>query len=100
MSEDKIWTCFYCGSLMDDVRAVRVIKDLPYKQRIHACVACDATVGLTRSKTLHGRQEHVKKVFGDEDGQITLVLFPNSPEHRMRRFVDRSGVPCFKKSEV
>lgn len=86
------WTCFYCGRLMKDVRAVRIIKDLPYTEKIHACPACDAVVPLGRSKTLHGRQLHVRKVFGGGNDKI-IHRKPWYGEKFLYQFVDRYGVP-------
>ena len=94
MSARKVWQCYYCGGMMDDHRAARVIKDLPYLQKIHACPACEALVPVSRLKTLAGRQSYISNVLGNGYG------FVHQERRGLIRYVDRYGRTFWKNEET
>lgn len=89
------YTCIYCGRFMDDAKAVHVVKDLPYSQRLYSCKVCKILVeNLIRAKTLYGRQDAIRRVFG---GQL-LAKAEQTPEGMKFAFVNRDGYEEMKLS--
>lgn len=82
------YTCIYCGRFMDDVKAVHVVRDLPYSERLYSCKLCRVLVeNMIRAKTLYGRQDSIRKVFGG----VSLARMENTPEGMKFAFVNRDG---------
>lgn len=95
MAKEKVYQCYYCGRFMDDLKAVRRIRDLPYRQPIRSCIVCDIMVNnLVRSTTLEGRQRSMQKILREPNGGAPVLGMDNVVRFR---FVGRDGYEELKE---
>ena len=80
--KDPDWQCVYCGRYIRDRRAIRAQKEGPWK--VHACMACDAILAMSRLDSLQGKQNRVT--------EILKITDPTTIPENHRVYVSREGL--------